>query len=451
MEVDLSRYINRHGDKFSRLVWEVVWRVFAALTPRWMLSGWRRSLLRLFGAKVGRKIRVHGGARVWKPANLTIGDNSWVGDGANLYCVAPIRIGANAVISEDAFICTAEHDISSNRFELKTKAIEIGDMAWIGSRATILPGRKIGVGAVVAANAVVTHDVAPWMVVAGNPARVIRERRIKPMSPMVTFVVPVKNEEKNLDGCLKSLENQEYVIVVDSGSIDRTKEIAATYHREVVDFHWDGHFPKKRNWLLANYQFKTPWVMFIDADERVTDDWVEEMNYRLQSDASVDAYICYYDNFFMGRMLRFGDVMHKTAILRVGSGGYERVEETEWSNLDMEIHEQLVVKGRIAAIRSRLKHYDRRSLEAYLNKHEEYAKWEACRYHALTNEQWAKMTRRQELKYRYVTKRWFAICYFLVSYFLRLGFLDGVAGFWFAWYKMKYFRNVRGKILKAQC
>ena len=413
-----------------------------------MLHRWRNHLLRCFGAKVGRNVRVNGGARIWEPRNLSVGENSWVGERANLYSVAPIRIGANAVVSEGAFICTAQHDIASAKFELTTAPIEIGDMVWISAYAIVLPGRKIGEGAVVGAGAVVTKDVEPWAVVAGNPAHVISRREIHPMNSIITFVVPVKNEEINLPGCLDSLKDQPHVVIVDSGSTDRTREIAADYGREVVDFRWNGKYPKKRNWLLENYVFKTPWVMFIDADERVTNDWVEEIQRTLvQPDNPVDAYICYYDNLFMGRMLKHGDVMRKTAVLRIGAGGYEPVrEEQEWSKLDMEIHEQLVVRRRIGRIKARLRHCDRRPLESYLEKHEEYAKWEANRYRSLTAEQWKQMTSRQRMKYRFVPRWWFGAAYFFSSYVLNLGFLDGKAGFWFAWYKMKYFRNVRRKI-----
>jgi len=455
--VDLSRYVNRHGGKTRRLLWEIVWKVMGATTPRWMLHTWRNRLLKLFGARLADGVRINGGARIWLPQNLSIGENSWVADGANLYDVARITIGANAVVSESAFVCTAEHDITSDRFELKTDPIEIGDMAWIGARAIVLPGRKVGEGAVVAAGSVVTHDVEPWTVVAGNPARVIRRREIKEPEAIITFVVPVKNEEKNLPGCLESLRSQREVVVVDSGSTDRTREIAASFGREVVDFRWDGRYPKKRNWFLSTYAFKTPWVMFIDADERVTDEWLDETTRLLcaqeltaESRASrIDAWICYYDNLFFGRMLRFGDVMHKTAILRVGRGAYEKVVEDAWSQLDMEIHEQLVVEGRTGRILSRLKHCDGRSLENYLEKHDEYAKWEACRYRTLTDDQWRRLTPRQVLKYRNVCRWWFAPAYFIVSYFLRLGFLDRRAGFWFAWYKMKYFRNVRERIRRS--
>ncbi|MBQ0033081.1 MAG: glycosyltransferase, partial [bacterium] len=179
-DVKLSRYMNEHGGKMERLLWEIVWRLFAATTPRWMSNGLRRALLRGFGATVGKDVRIHGHSHVWLPQNLVIGDHSWIGGEANLYNVAAIRIGDNAVISEEAFLCTAGHDIASDRFALTTAPIEVGDMAWIGARAIVLPGRKIGTGAVVAAGAVVTHDVEPWTVVAGNPARVVKRREIRP-------------------------------------------------------------------------------------------------------------------------------------------------------------------------------------------------------------------------------------------------------------------------------
>lgn len=466
MQVNLAQYVNRHDDKMGRLFWELCWLVFARLTPRWTLNRWRRLWVRLFGGRIGSGVRIHARARIWRPRNLEIGANSWISEGANLYCVAPVKIGKNAVISESAFICTAEHDVSSPKFELKCSPISIGDMAWIGARALILPGRSVGEGAVVAAQSVVTRDVPPWTIVAGNPARVIRKREITPPGSDITFVIPVKNEEINLPSCLECLAPYPHVVIVDSGSTDKTREIferrraGSEDHAgwEWVDFKWDGKYPKKRNWLLQNYKFKTKWVMFIDADERASEDWVAEVSERLRiadsegDDPSVrrDAFICYYDNLFMGRMLKRGDVMHKTAILRVGHGCYEKVqEEDSWSKLDMEIHEQLVVDGQIGVIAPRLKHYDRRPLENYLAKHEEYAKWEANRYRALTPEHWKLLTRRQVMKYRHVLKWWFALGYFFVSYFGRKGFLDGRAGFWFAWYKMKYFTNIRRKILSG--
>ena len=92
------------------------------------------------------------------------------------------------------------------------------------------------------------------------------------LNSLLSIVIPVKNEERNLAECLENIKAFENVIIVDSGSTDRTLEIAKEFGREVVQFEWNGQFPKKRNWVLRNYQFKTRWVMFLDADERIRKD-----------------------------------------------------------------------------------------------------------------------------------------------------------------------------------
>ena len=178
MPVNLSKYSNNNPKKLKRLFWEIIWAMFFRLTPRWCLNGWRCFLLKAFGAKIGRGVRIQGGAKVWQPWRLAIGDNSWIDGGVSLYCVDDIRIGSNAVISEGSFICTASHDIGSETFNLVTRSIEIADSAWVCSRATVLPGVKIGEGAVVAAGSVVTKDVSPWTVVAGNPAKEVAKRNL---------------------------------------------------------------------------------------------------------------------------------------------------------------------------------------------------------------------------------------------------------------------------------
>ena len=296
----------------------------------------------------------------------------------------------------------------------------------------------------------------------------------KELSDLLTVVIPVKNEEKNLSACLKNVEDFKHVVLVDSGSTDRTREIFDGFRFqvsgegekvsgsrfqgwEIVDFKWDGKFPKKRNWVLRNYGFKTPWVMFLDADERMTDAWKREAEKLLAEAARedmsstgerVDAWICSYDNWFMGRMLRHGDVMQKTAILRVGKGEYEKIDEDNWSSLDMEIHEHLQVEGKIGTIRAHLEHHDKRSFESHVAKHREYAKWEANRYRQLMNhpERWDALSPRQKVKYRNLTKWWLAPAYFVVCYFRKLGFLDGSAGLRFALFKAWYFSLIRKQL-----
>lgn len=180
MKVDLSKYKNRHsgGSKVKRLLWEIVWTCFGKTTPRWCLNGWRCRLLRAFGANIGKGCRIQGGAEIWQPWNLTLGDNCWVDGGVKLYTVDKITAGDNVVFSAGALVCTAQHDVASPIFELKTAPITIGSYAWVASNTIILPGLTIGEGAVVAAGSVVTKSVDPWTIVGGNPAKFLKSRMV---------------------------------------------------------------------------------------------------------------------------------------------------------------------------------------------------------------------------------------------------------------------------------
>ena len=178
-KVDLRKYHNPHGHTLRRFLWEVAWAIGGRWTPRWTLNGWRRLLMSVFGAKIGRGVRFQGGTAVWQPWRITVGANSWIDGDAKLYSVDDIRIGHDAVISEGAFICTASHDLASKAFALTNAPIEIGDYAWICAYAIVLPGVKVGEGAVVASGAVVTKDVEPWTVVGGVPAKVIKRRELR--------------------------------------------------------------------------------------------------------------------------------------------------------------------------------------------------------------------------------------------------------------------------------
>jgi putative colanic acid biosynthesis acetyltransferase WcaF len=179
--LDLGHYANRHSwrTKFARAVWNVVWLFLFRPTPRGVLHGWRRFLLRCFGARIGRGVNVLPSCRIWQPWKLTMGDYSCLSERVDCYSVDQITIGAQVVVSQGVFLCCASHDISSPIMELTYRPITIMPQAWIASRAFVGPGVTVGEGAVVGACAVVTKDVEPWTVVAGNPARVVKKRVIR--------------------------------------------------------------------------------------------------------------------------------------------------------------------------------------------------------------------------------------------------------------------------------
>jgi len=264
----------------------------------------------------------------------------------------------------------------------------------------------------------------------------------------VTVVIPVKNEEDNLPDCLKSLNQINEVVVVDSGSTDSTRKIATKYGATLVNFKWDGKFPKKRNWILRNYNIETEWVLFVDADERLTENFISELNKKLKENKYNGFWLTYHD-YFQGKLLKYGVPMKKLALFKIGSGEYEKIDEEHWSELDMEIHEHPIVSGNVGLIESPIIHQDDTNLHRYIARHNDYSTWEAKRYISLLKndkETWDKLTSRQYKKYNNIEKWWWAPMYFLYSYFIKMGFLDGQQGFTFAILKSIYFYNIRCKI-----
>ena len=158
------------GNKALRLCWKMVWLILFRPTPRWLLNGWRISLLRVFGAKVGIGCRVLPSCRIWAPWHLTMGDYSVLADGVDCYAMDRIVIGNYVTVSQRAFLCTGSHDIKKLALPLVTRPIQIHDHAWICAEAFIGPGVTIGRGSVVAARAVVKKDCGEWLLLEGNPA-----------------------------------------------------------------------------------------------------------------------------------------------------------------------------------------------------------------------------------------------------------------------------------------
>jgi putative colanic acid biosynthesis acetyltransferase WcaF len=159
-----------------RAIWGAVWLMLFRPSPK-VLHGWRRSLLRLFGARVGRGAVVHPSVRLWAPWNLTMGDNSCLAPFVDCYSVAPITLGEYAAVSQYSFLCAATHDYSSLDRPLMAAPITIDAHAWVCADVFVGPGVRIGEGAVVGARSSVYRNVQPWAVVAGNPARFIKDRR----------------------------------------------------------------------------------------------------------------------------------------------------------------------------------------------------------------------------------------------------------------------------------
>lgn len=166
-------------NKLGRVIWWFVYALLFRPSPR-IAHSWRCFLLKLMGAHVGRSVKVNPSCRIWAPWLLSLGDESAVSHEADCYNVAPIRIGAHATVSQRAFLCTASHDPADPHMRLTSAPIHIEEQAWVCAEAFISPGITIGKGGVAAARSVVTRDVNPWTIVGGNPAQVIKQRKLTP-------------------------------------------------------------------------------------------------------------------------------------------------------------------------------------------------------------------------------------------------------------------------------
>jgi putative colanic acid biosynthesis acetyltransferase WcaF len=161
-------------EQAGRLLWALAHPLFA-WSPR-PLWGWRRALLRLFGARIGREVHVYPSVRVAVPWNLKIGDQSAVGDRAILYSLGPITLGERVTVSQGAHLCAGSHDHRDPAMPLLKLPIVVEREAWVCADAFIGPGVKVGARTIVGARCVVMHDVAPGAIMIGNPARLLRWR-----------------------------------------------------------------------------------------------------------------------------------------------------------------------------------------------------------------------------------------------------------------------------------
>lgn len=162
-------------------LWWIIQSLFLHTSPQFMY-GWRRCLLRAFGAKIGKGVLIRPSVTVTYPWKLSIGDWSWIGDDVTLYNLGAIKIGDHTVISQQSYLCTGSHDYTRHSFDLYATPIHVESEAWIASQVFIGPGVTIGHGAIVGAASIVLNDVPAGMISAGHPSRVIRSRPI-PTSP----------------------------------------------------------------------------------------------------------------------------------------------------------------------------------------------------------------------------------------------------------------------------
>ncbi len=181
--VSLDPVGNRAARKYSRkeqlrrLAWGFG-RWLIRLSPR-PCFGWRRCVLRLFGARIGEDVHIYPTTHLYMPWNVEIGDWAALGEDVLIYSLGKVTIGRNVALSYRAHVCAGSHDLEDPALPLLKPPVRIEEGVWVGTEAFIGPGVTVGAGAVIGARSVVVKDVPPLDIVAGNPAKQIRKRRLR--------------------------------------------------------------------------------------------------------------------------------------------------------------------------------------------------------------------------------------------------------------------------------
>lgn len=269
-----------------------------------------------------------------------------------------------------------------------------------------------------------------------------REESSGPTVP-ISVLIPTRNEEENLPRCLEPIrEWADEIVVIDSQSTDDTVAIAEEAGAEVLQFDYNGGWPKKRQWALEIYPFRNDWILLLDADEILLDPIKQEIADAIQSD-EYDGYWLRFQVHFLGRQLKYGGFdLWKLFLFRHGKAGYERRFEGQNESMsDVEVHEHVVVDGPVGQLENPIRHENWNSLYRYIEKHNEYSEWEAKVYHEGDNGIVQptlfgnQAQRRRWLKQKLVRLPGFPFLTFLYHYVLRLGFLDGKPGFIYCVFK----------------
>jgi glycosyltransferase involved in cell wall biosynthesis len=259
--------------------------------------------------------------------------------------------------------------------------------------------------------------------------------RMGPHTAPVSVIVPVKNEAGNLRRCLPALAWADEVFVVDSQSGDETEQVAREHGASVVQFHFNGTYPKKKNWALENLPFRNEWVLIVDADEVVVPELAEEITRRIRTDEA-EGYYLNSKYFFLGRRIRHCGYSEcwNLRLFRHKLGRYERMPDPTGGRAgDNEAHEHVELEGRALRLSHELDHHAYPTIAAWVEKHNRYAVWEATMYERFLNEPIPATIGRGKRFKRWLKKVYLRLplrpfIRFLYAYVFRLGFLDGKPG-----------------------
>ncbi|MGG6269892.1 glycosyltransferase family 2 protein [Leptolyngbya sp. AN03gr2] len=279
----------------------------------------------------------------------------------------------------------------------------------------------------------------------------------------ISVLIPARNEEANLPACLESVARADEVFVVDSQSSDRSVEIAERYGANVVQFHFNGRLPKKKNWSLENLPFRNEWVLIVDCDERITPELWEEIEVAIQN-SEFEGYYLNRKVFFLGQWIRFGGKYPdwNLRLFKHQKGRYENLGTEGMRNTgDNEVHEHVVMSGKVGYLKNDMLHIDFKDLYHWLERHNRYSNWEAQVYLNLLTGKGDDGTIGANLfgdsvqRKRFLKRIWVRLPFkptlrFLLAYVIRLGFLDGKAGYIYARLLSQYEFQIGVKLFELQ-
>jgi glycosyltransferase involved in cell wall biosynthesis len=254
----------------------------------------------------------------------------------------------------------------------------------------------------------------------------------------VSVLIPVRNEAGNLPDCLRHLQWADEIFVVDSSSTDGSAALSESAGARVVQFSWNGQWPKKKTWALANLPFTHDWVLIVDADERITAELAREITAVVQDPGE---HVGYYVNrrlIFMGRWIRYCGYYPSwnLRLVRRHRAQYERLVDQEPQQTgDNEVHEHLVADGPVAYLKNDMLHFAYPTIASFIEKHNRYSSWEAHvevqgRDSGLRPRPFGSPLERRRFWRRLSRRMPFrAFLRFVYGYVFRLGFLDGRPGF----------------------
>jgi glycosyltransferase involved in cell wall biosynthesis len=255
----------------------------------------------------------------------------------------------------------------------------------------------------------------------------------------VSVIVPIKNEAGNLRRCLDSVRWADEIFVVDSQSTDGSIEIAQQLAAQVVQFQFNGTWPKKKNWALENLPFRHEWIFILDADEVLPPEAELEFARAIADANSIAGYWINRRFRFMGKWLRHSYYPNwNLRLFRHSLGRYEKLTEADTQSGDNEVHEHVIVRGATGRLRCEMDHYAFPTVEVFVEKHNRYSNWEArvSAERRLSGSaariSSGEVGRRRKLKLLSQRLPFRPLLRFLYIYIWQKGFLDGREGYYFA-------------------